>query len=481
MTGRFSIVGARARRLPLAVAAAAVLLTIAASTETFAAADAVLYRVFLRDGSTLVSYGDYARVGDRVVLSVPIGEGDQPQLQLVTITEASVDWQLTDRYAEAARAHRYANTRGEDDFNLLSGEVAKALNEVALTNDPARRVALADTARQLLADWPAAHFGYRASDVAQLSTLLDEVVSELRVAAGQSRFDLRLVAPTVTAPTMEVMPPPSLRESIEVAFTAARVAAEPGERVSMLESIVRTLSATPGGDPPTDPAGATKTDWVSLALTRASAELAAERQVDRIYAQLAKQTLSQAADRARRADVRGLDALIRSVLKTDARLGRARPTEIAALLVAIDAQKSAAQRLRLARDAWSLRAGVVADYRRQLGPTLERLTRLKRWLEDVRELAGPSPAAVSQLEERATVAGRELALMKPPAGLEGAHGMLNTASGLAARAASARRRAVASGDMPAAWEASSAASGALMMLERAGEELKRMAERPQLK
>jgi hypothetical protein len=311
--------------------------------------------------------------------------------------------------------------------------------------------------------------------------LLDEVVSELRVAAGQSRFDLRLVAPTVTAPTMEVMPPPSLRESIEVAFTAARVAAEPGERVSMLESIVRTLSATPGGDPPTDPAGATKTDWVSLALTRASAELAAERQVDRIYAQLAKQTLSQAADRARRADVRGLDALIRSVLKTDARLGRARPTEIAALLVAIDAQKSAAQRLRLARDAWSLRAGVVADYRRQLGPTLERLTRLKRWLEDVRELAGPSPAAVSQLEERATVAGRELALMKPPAGLEGAHGMLNTASGLAARAASARRRAVASGDMPAAWEASSAASGALMMLERAGEELKRMAERPQLK
>ena len=147
----------------LACAGVAVVIAIIASAELSATADAVLYRVFLRDGSTLVSYGEYARVGDRVVLSVPIGEGEQPQLQLVTITEASVDWQLTDRYAEAARANRYASTRGEDDFNLLSGQVARALNEVALTNDPVKRVALADGARQQLADWPATHFGYRAS------------------------------------------------------------------------------------------------------------------------------------------------------------------------------------------------------------------------------------------------------------------------------------------------------------------------------
>ena len=226
---------------------------------------------------------------------------------------------------------------------------------------------------------------------------------------------------------------------------------------------------------------AAKTAWVSTAVARASAELAAEKQVDRAYVQLASRTLAQAADRARRADVRGLDALIRSVLKTDAKLGRARPNEVAALLVAVDAQKSAAQRLRLARDAWSVRSGVVTEYRRQLVQPLDRLIRLKVWLEDVRELAGPSPTAVSQLEERATLAGRELAMVKPPVGLEAAHGMLNTASGLAVRAATARRRAVASGDMPAAWEASSAASGALMMLERAGEELKRLTERPQLR
>ena len=469
-------------RLTSAGAAALAAILVCAAPAAGAGADAVLYRVFLRDGSTLVSYGDYARVGDRVVLSVPIGAGEQPQLQLVSITEASVDWQLTDRYAEAARASRYADTRGEEDFNILSGEVARALNEVALTSDPAKRVALADNARQQLAAWPAAHYGYRASDVAQLSTLLEEVVSELRVAAGQSRFDLKLVAPAVAFPAAELLPPPSLRESVELAFTAARVAAEPAERVSLLESIVRTLQSMPPEPAPADPrAPGSRTEWAAAAAARASAELASEQRVDREYAKLFTRTLARAADRARRADVRAIDELSRSVLTADARLGRARPAEISSLLVAIDAQKTAAQRLRLARDAWSLRADALREYRRQLAAPFDRLTRMTRWLEDVRELAGPEPAAVTQLEERAGIAGRELALLKPPPGLEAAHGLLSAASGLAARAAAARRRAVASGDMPAAWEASSAAAGALMMLERAGQDVRRMTERPQIR
>lgn len=448
---------------------AALLAAVVAAAGPVAAADAVLYRVFLRDGSSLVSYGDFARVGDRVVLSVPIGTAEQPRLQLMSIAESTVDWQLTERYADAARAKHYADTRGEDDFTLLSGEVARALNEVALTSDPARRVALADRARQQLAEWPALHYGYRSSDVAELSTLLEGVVSELRVAAGQSRFDLNLVAAPVTSPPMNLLPPPGLRESIELAFTAARVAAEPAERASLLESIVRELesSSADGG-------------WAADVRTRATAELAAEQRVDQAYGQLTARTLARATDRARRADVRAIDALIQSVLASDVKLGRVRPNEITALLVAVDAKKTAAQRLRLARDAWSLRAGVLREYRRQLSRPLDRLTRLKRWLEDVRQLAGPAPKAVGQLEERAAVAGRELALLKPPPEFEPTHALLSAACGLAARAAASRRRAINSGDMPAAWEASSAAAGALMMLERAAEDLKRQIERPQL-
>ena len=172
------------------------------------AADAVLYRLFLHDGTTLVSYGDFARVADRVVFSMPIGglEGGAPRLELVSIPESTIDWPRTDAYAYAARARHYADTRGEMEFGRLSTRVAEALNAVALTEDPARRLALADGARKALAEWPSRNYGYRAADVAQLTALLDEVVSELRVAAGQSRFDLSLVSNTAPPPPVPQSP-----------------------------------------------------------------------------------------------------------------------------------------------------------------------------------------------------------------------------------------------------------------------------------
>src|SRR5215472_19330105 len=45
----------------------------ARQTSAPATADATLFRVFLRDGSTLVSYGEYARVADRVIVTLPLG------------------------------------------------------------------------------------------------------------------------------------------------------------------------------------------------------------------------------------------------------------------------------------------------------------------------------------------------------------------------------------------------------------------------
>ena len=73
-------------------------------------------------------------------------------LHLVSIAESAVDWERTDRYAQATRARHYAATRGEADFDQLSDEVARALNDVALTKDPAKRLALATEARRMLGD-----------------------------------------------------------------------------------------------------------------------------------------------------------------------------------------------------------------------------------------------------------------------------------------------------------------------------------------
>ena len=164
------------------------------------AAESVLYRLFLMDGTTLISYGEFARVADRVVFSIPLGDTtESPALQLVSIPQSSVDWERTDRYSDAVRARRFAETRGESDFAGLSSRVTDALNQIALTSDPARRLAMAVEARGNLARWPGENFGYRATDVGQLVGMLDEVISELRVAAGQSSFDVSLVA-NVTPP-----------------------------------------------------------------------------------------------------------------------------------------------------------------------------------------------------------------------------------------------------------------------------------------
>ena len=71
--------------------------------------DASLYRVFLRDGTTLLSYGEFARVADRIVVSLPIGRhrrrsGAAPRQH----SGRSVDWEKTDAYADSVRAARYA-------------------------------------------------------------------------------------------------------------------------------------------------------------------------------------------------------------------------------------------------------------------------------------------------------------------------------------------------------------------------------------
>ena len=86
-------------RTTLVMLALAVSAAFAAAPTPAWAADALLYRIFLRDGSTLVSYGDFARVADRVVFSIPIGglDGPSPALRLVSISESSVDWERTDR------------------------------------------------------------------------------------------------------------------------------------------------------------------------------------------------------------------------------------------------------------------------------------------------------------------------------------------------------------------------------------------------
>ncbi len=442
-------------------AVALVLALVCASPAT--AAESVLYRLFLIDGTTLVSYGEFSRVSDRVVFSIPVGQVEEsPDLQLVSIPETSIDWERTDQYSNAVRARRYGETRGDEDFALLGNRVTEALNLIALTRDPARRLAMAQEARGNLARWPSQNFGYRAAEVAQLTGMLDEVISELRVAAGQTSFDVSLVA--TTGPSLvELLPAPDFRGTLEQAFAASAVTPEPAERVSLLRAVTSALRepAKRGG-------------WEAALHARAAADLATELRIDQSYRDLSAASIATATARAARGDVTGVQGLLQNVLKADDRLGRRRPQESAALLAFLDLQLNEARRVRLARDAWVVRAEAFTAYRSGIAPAIGELRRSTRSLENIRELAGPSPRLLPRLEQRLVMAKQQLAAVSPPAELDAAHGLFGAAFQMARRAVATRRNAVSSKDMKLAWDAASAAAGALMLLDRAAQELDRL-------
>jgi hypothetical protein len=458
----------RSSRPPALMRLAVLFTALIFATGVADAADSVLYRLFLQDGTSIISYGEFARVAGRVVLSIPLGDpAKSPTLQLISIPETSVDWQRTDRYSQAVRAKRYGETRGESDFAMLSARVTEALNQIALTPDPARRLAMAVEARGNLARWPYENFGYRAADVSQLVGMLDEVISELRVAAGQSSFDLSLVANVAVSTPEELLPEPSFQESMEEAVAAASAAAEPAERISLLDAVSTALQ---------EPARAA--GWAAALRVRVTTQLTAERRIDTAYQSLSSTTMASAAARAQRGDVPGVQALIQSVLKADDRLGRRRPQETTALLQMMDLRLDEARRVRLARDAWIVRSESYRDYRAAIAPALAEFRASGRLLESIRQLAGPEPRLLPHFEQRLVMARQQLAAITPPPDLQAVHALLTSTFQMAGRAASSRRNAVSSGNLSLAWEASSAAAGALMLFQNAGDELDRLTTPP---
>src|SRR3954451_6993008 len=97
------------------MAAVLVAAALAMPLRAAAADEVTLLRVFLTDGTSLVSYGEPARVGDRIVFSMPTGTAPGPPLQIVNLPAERVDWDRTDRYATNARATHYIKTQAEDD------------------------------------------------------------------------------------------------------------------------------------------------------------------------------------------------------------------------------------------------------------------------------------------------------------------------------------------------------------------------------
>src|SRR5262245_56492533 len=118
-----------------------------AGAAPVSAESVTLLRVFLNDGTAIVSYGEYARVGDRLVFSMPIGAveangGTNPLLHVVNLPVSAVNWTATEKYAESARYTSYITNSAESDYAALTGDVAATLNAIVLNKDPGKRLAM---------------------------------------------------------------------------------------------------------------------------------------------------------------------------------------------------------------------------------------------------------------------------------------------------------------------------------------------------
>jgi hypothetical protein len=349
--------------------------------------------------------------------------------------------------------------------------VARLLNDIATSKEPQRRLALAREARTRLAAWPADHFSYRADEIRQILVLVDEVISDLRAAAGESRFDIALTAGIATHPRVAPLPPPSLQESIAQALWAAQFADSAAERRTLLEAAVGTIDVHAA----TLPVG-----WVTTTRGRAARALAYEAAVDARLDRLRAGALASVDRLAVRADVRAVEKLVKTVRDDAAALSKDRAAEVQALLDTLHERLDATRRLRLALDQWEQKADALRAYQRTVDKQIRELSQEQQTLEDIRTLAGSPARALTNLDHRITRVTTQLSRVVVPADGTAVHAILTSAVQLAANAVRLRRTAVASGSMQQAWDASAAAAGALMLIDRARQDASRLVQPPQL-
>jgi hypothetical protein len=425
-----------------------------------APASRVLFRVFLTDGRVLSSYGEWARLEDRVIFSMPTQLTREPiELQLVTIPAQRVDWPRTEQYAESVRAAAYGATRGDADFAAFSSEVAKVLNDVARVEDAGSRLKMAERARQKLADWPAAHYGYRNKEVRDALSVLDEVIAQLRANAGITTFDLSLSANAPLAePPPPPLPPPTDAELVEQFVAAASIADSAVERIGLLRTVMRLIDRAIGLLP---------AEWATRMRRTAGGELDREQRTEQAYNDLRTRSLEDATKLASKGRAADLEKLRDRIREEDKRLGGQRPGDIAALLATIDLQATTVIATRDARRQFDKRAPVFRKYRRSTNNAFKVFNDAARALEQVRSMSGPPINAIGPLTKRLASVSRGFQKVKAPEELAPQHAIISNAWELAQNAFTMRVQAVSSNNIDVAQRASSAAAGALMLYQRA--------------
>jgi hypothetical protein len=412
-----------------------------------------LFRVFLKDGQALPSFGESAVVGDRVVYTAVIGDGGaKTTLQLVSLAVDQVDLLRTARYAESMRAALYAATYGEADYAAITAEVQRTVGELTKIKDPARRLAMAEEAKKRLLSWSEEHYNYRADDVHKLGGMFDEVIAELRAAVGESRFAFDLTAGSPKPQLEPLLPPPTLRESASLAIAAARVADQGSDRVALLRAAAAAAENTPAA--------------ADLS-AEAKRLLTSEQTADAVYGALAAVLLSRADAALRRGDVADIAEARRQAIERDRQLGSMRPQDLEELVSKLDVKLEAAKAYRLALDHYAYARRGRLDYEKRIRASMSGFDGLKPVLMAIRDMHGTAYWRLAQALDRLKAFEADLAVVKAPEDLADVHTTLSSSVHMALEACERRRRAVIVESLPDARDASSAAAGALLLADQA--------------
>jgi hypothetical protein len=448
---------------------------VSAASAAPVAPNASWFRVFLLDGQILSVVGEFSRVDDLVMLQVPIGPpaaSGMPEARTVTIAASAIDWARTEANRQAQRRAQFERAGGARAYAAFTEEVAATLRDVAVLPDPAERIRRLEAARVQLAQWPAAHHGDRADEVAQTLSVVDDLLNGMRAAAGQQAFTLALSTTPAPAPmpTPPPLPTPTLQDVVTQALGLAPRVADAGERLLLLQSAEAMLMSPSDLD----------RRWARSTLGQVRRQIKTERTVTRRYEQLRAWMLDKATRLLAVADVRGLMRVREEVVSRDARLKQQRPAEVTSLLATLDMRLDQARRQRLLLERWTERQPALKAYTAVLGPHLSATAALPRALEEVKALSGPQLALLAQAESQLANARAHTGVAVVPDEARGSQQVWLSAQQLAARALQARRAAIRSGNLQQAWEASAAAAGALMLLQQLRTDLPRLLDPPAL-
>lgn len=413
------------------------------------------HRVFLKDGQAVPSLGEAVVVNGRVLFTLLVsGTAGRSEMQLMSLPASSVDVDRTTRYAESMRAALYAATRGEADYAAVTEEVQRALDHLKGVEDPKKRLDLAEEARRRLISWSEEHFRYRAGEIRELLTLFDEVIAELRVAAGETQVSIDLRSGPADPVYERIVAAPPLRESIALALSAARAADVSEDRLEVLRSITRLL----------DREGTAEDVRLTV-----SEEMKAELAAEAAYVSLANDAIKAADIAMKKGDVAGVTAVRATVLARDRALGERHPQQIAALLTTLEDKLEATRLRRLELEHYAYVRRDLFVYEQRVRTALSTLDGLKPVIGFIRDMQSMAFERLEQANKRLQWLATDLATVKPPPDLAQVHGTLVSAVHMAVQAASRRRMAVVATDMNLAREASTAAAGAELLISQARE------------